>query len=147
MRILCRHGHYAFYPEGPRELGRLAENFSLDFLPERDYFTFAKLAGLETYSIKGKPYGNFLPATKTYQGLPWEVMRENGFVWSLALKTLVPKSTIVTVAKPSPLAWAWQSQTMFFQAGSLVSGERIVSFDGNLDDIRQIFTIRSMASE
>lgn len=147
MRVLCRHGHYAFYPADAAELARFGDFAGLTFVQERDYFTFEGLADLETFSIKGRPYGGFLPATKTYQGEPWEIMRENGFVWSLALEMLVPAASIVNVARPVPINWAWQNDTTLLQAGSLVSGQRVLSFDGELDDMRKTLWLRSMGNE
>lgn len=147
MRVLCRHGHYAFYPRDSAELARFSDWADIALVQERDYFTFDGLADLETFAIKGKPYGGFLPAIKTFCGEPWEIMRENSFVWNLALEMLVPAASIVNVSKPVPTNWCWQSDVTLFQAGSFFSGQKVLSFDGELDDIRKILLLRSMGND
>lgn len=95
MRIRCRHGFFTFHEEVLGEVSKFASNFELDLVPYEDAFTFENLADAEEYSLFGKPYLN-LPAIKTFEGTPWEILEENDFVYSLALNLIVPIQSIVT---------------------------------------------------
>ncbi len=130
MRILCRHGHYAFYPISSTEINRFCTKYGASMTREDDYYTFDELAGADRYSILAKPWLN-LPATKTYEGRhPWEVMRENEFVFSLATKLVVPKLSIVGVYDNPRSGYYWRAVTILPQAGYRdLTGQQILSFD------------------
>lgn len=134
MKIVCRHGHFALYPSGVREVQRFMRIFDLAIYAEEDYYTFEALQDLPRWSQLGLPYGD-LVAIQTYEGRrAWEVMRENQFVFSLGLETLAPLATVTqsvtlgqtldcTVA-PSPLV----------QPGAFVTpGVRLTGYTGELD--------------
>lgn len=134
MRILCRHGHFALYPERPGEPSNFARVFKAELVREGDYYTFAALAGLPRYSIVGKSYGA-RTATVTYEGRgPWDVLRQNGFVYSLAAKALVPNASIAVNISPVACGEYVLSQTPLLQPGSrLPNGQAILSYDALLD--------------
>ena len=130
MRIVCRHGHYAFYPLSTSELARFCTKYDAVLVPEEDYYTFEALQGAERYSLAAKPWLS-LPALVTYEGRhAWDVMRENDFVFSLALKTIVPKLSIVGVYNNPRSAYYWRAVTILPQAGYRdMSGQQILGFD------------------
>lgn len=131
MRIVCRHGHYAFYPYSSEEIARFCTKYEASLSLEGDYYTFDELVDLPRYSLAGLPYGGILPALETYEGrAAWDVMRENDFVFSLQLKTLVPKLSIIGVYDNPRSAYYWRSVTILPQAGYRdLSGQQILSFD------------------
>lgn len=130
MRVLCRHGHFAFYPRGSSDINRFAQSFGLELEREDDYFTFPKLIGAKDYSLTGKLYLN-LPALKTFHGKPWEVMKENDFVYSLALGLIVPKLTIVGLADITQKGFYYVCNTPLLQPGArTVLGRQILSYSG-----------------
>lgn len=65
----------------------------MSLVPYEEYFTFEKLINPPEYSIKA---GTYLGATclKTYSGKPWEIFKENGFVFNFITDQVVQKSTI-----------------------------------------------------
>jgi hypothetical protein len=129
MRILCRHGHYSFYPRTVSDIARFSSFYNQELVRVNDYYTFPFLKELESYSLKGLPYKN-LAATATYEGNPWEVMRENGFVYSLALKTLVPKASVNFVLNTPKTGFYFTSEIPMIQAGSLNAlGIQLLSYD------------------
>jgi hypothetical protein len=129
MRVLCRHGHYSFYPRTASDISRFASFYNQELVRVDDYYTFPFLKDLESYSLKGLAYKNLL-AGVTFEGKPWEVMRENAFVYSLALKTLVPKASINFVLNPPKTGFYFTSETPMIQAGSLNAlGIQLLSFD------------------
>lgn len=129
VRILCRHGHFSFYPKDAREISRFATLFSEELEREGDFYTFAFLKDAPNYSLQGKSYLG-LPATVTFEGLPWEVMRENGFVYNIALKTLVPKLTVVTPVFLDVVDDFYTTDNPIIQPGSIEpSGQQVLSYD------------------
>lgn len=139
MRVLCRHGHFAFYPVDADEVGRFTTYFGIELEQDRDFYTFPKLAGAPGYSLRVLPYLG-TPATATYAGEPWEVMRENGFVYSLQTKLLVPKLSIVSVVD-FPQTGYFFKVNGFVQPGSrTILGRQVLGYDGEF--VQSTFQLR-----
>ncbi len=142
MRVLCRHGHYAFYPRDREEIVRFVKLFSYPLVGENDYFTFEALAGLPRYSLVGVAYGG-LVATATYEGrgVP-EVLAANGFVYSVGLGILIPLDAVVqTVALKQTLNAALAPKP-FVQAGAVLDdgAGTLVGYSGELDlDFQKLY--------
>ncbi len=130
MRVLCRHGHFAFYPDNAEDVARYCRFFDIELVRSGDFYTFEALADLPRYSLQVKPFGG-LPAITTYEGRgPWEVMRENGFVYNVLLERLVPKLTIIGVLQAPRSDSYFISPTPLFQPGVRdSSGQQILSYD------------------
>lgn len=106
--------------------------FDLELVREDDYYTYPALKGLKRYSIVASPYGG-LPAVATYEGRhPWEVLRANDLVYSLALEALVPKASVQLLVKPVLVDDGYfVCETPMLQPGSRDAlGQQILSFDG-----------------
>lgn len=133
MRIVVRHGHFAFYSGFEGDIFRFCDYFSTNLVRENDYYTFPNLQGLPRYSIKGKKYGNFT-ASKNFEGpAPWDVMKANGIVYDVAGAALVPKANFAVRADPKLVEGFYLSATSILQPGALTkAGRRIVSYDGFL---------------
>lgn len=130
MRVLCRHGYFSFYPKRARDVARYARFFDQALVRVSDFYTFEALAELPRYSLTAKVFGN-LPALTTYEGRgPWDVMRENGFVYHIQSKLLVPKLTVIGVVQ-SPRSDSYGiSPAPLIQPGTRdASGEQILSYD------------------
>lgn len=129
MRILCRHGHFSFYPRDEVDISRFSDYFDEELVRVGDYYTFSFLEDVPDYSLIGKPFLG-LPATATFEGLPWHVMKENGYLYSLALKTIVPKASIVSVIKLELVEDFWTIDNPIIQPGSRNTlGQQIMSYD------------------
>ncbi len=137
MRILCRHGHYAFYPLNSAEISKFCEKYSTTLESEEDYYTFPELIGADRYSLAVKPWLGLLPATKTFEGRhAWDVMRAQEFVFSLQTNLIVPKLSIVGVYDNPLSTYYWRSTTILPQAGYRdLKGQQILSFDA-MHDVR-----------
>jgi len=135
VKVIARHGFIEYYPQKADDLQVFRRLFDVTLVAEKNYFTFEALAELPRYSIAGALYAG-LPALVTYEGRDAsEVMRENNFVYSMALKTLVPTVAIVgTIELPQTQNYA-MAKGPFVQPGSLlgVIGGRIVGYEGWLD--------------
>lgn len=130
MRVLCRHGHFAFYPRTAADISKFSNFFDVTLKRERDYYTFSGLYGAKNYSLALKPYLN-LPALKTYEGEPWEVMKENNFVYSLTLGLIVPKLAIISLVELPLIGFYYRAGGSLLQPGSRTKlGRQILSYSG-----------------
>jgi hypothetical protein len=130
MRVLCRHGHFAFYPRGASDIYRFAQSFDVELEREEDYFTFPTLKGAESYSLAGKPYLG-IPALETFEGKPWDVMKENGLVYDVQLGIVVPKTTIVGIADITQKGFFYVCNVPLLQPGArTILGRQILSYSG-----------------
>ncbi len=134
MRVLVRHGHFAFFPRGPSDIARFARIFDEELVRVGDYYTFEALSELPRYSLIANLFGN-LPAITTYEGRsPWEVMRENDFVYNVALGLLVPKLSIVSVMQAPRSDSYFISPTPLIQPGTRdSSGQQVLSYDADFN--------------
>ena len=134
MRVLCRSGHFAFYPRNASDLAQFSNYFDVTLKRERDYYTFEGLYGAESYSLTLKPYLN-LPALETFEGDPWDVMKENGFVYSLALGIIVPKLAIISIVEVPLVGFYFRAGGSLLQPGSrTLTGDLIMSYSGEFVD-------------
>lgn len=131
MRVLCRHGHFAFYPRRAGEVARFVNYFGQELVRENDYFTFPFLKGAPRHSLIGQPFLG-LPATVTYEGrAPWDVMRKNNVVYNFQLNLVVPKLSIVLPIDPPQTGYFFLAQSSLIQPGSRNAlGQQILSYDG-----------------
>lgn len=134
MRIVCRHGHFAFYPRKASDIQKFAESFDVELEREEDYFTFAGLIGAKDYSLQGLPYLG-VPATKTFQGKPWDVMKENALVYNVQLSLLVPKVSVVGIVDITQKGFFYVCNVPLLQAGArTILGRQILSYSGEFHE-------------
>lgn len=60
----------------------------LTVVPKEDYFIFSKFENAPEYSIAGKLYIDKM-ATVTYEGAPWEILKQNNLVYDFNKDALV----------------------------------------------------------
>ena len=133
MRIVVRHGYFSFYPRNAEELSRIQNIYDLELQRVQDFYTFARLVEAKDYSLIGAPYLN-LTANKTFEGKPWEVMRENSFVYHMETQLLLPKTSITTVIDLPLINHYYLVENALIQPGSrLRSGEQIISYDAEFE--------------
>lgn len=93
MTIKCLHGYFKFNETKMGEVSDFISLFELDLVSKNDYYTFPELASAPDYAIKG---GFYLGAivTKTFEGEPWDIMRENKLVYNFLTKRVVPLQSV-----------------------------------------------------
>lgn len=135
MRVLCRHGYYSFYPANEQDLARFMQLLNIKLQRRDDYYTFPALLTADRYSIAGLPYLTGVPAIETCERRhAWEVLKANGFVYSMALGVIVPAAAIISVVTLPKTSYYYLQQSKILQAGErLQTGEQILSFDGYFD--------------
>jgi len=117
MRIRCSHGYFFFWEEEVGEISRFASNYGLKIVPKDDYYTFESLVDAPTYSLENQDY---LGATAivTYEGNPWDVMRQNKLIYDFANDQVVPIDTIPVSAEAS------RAPFYFYTGGLLLPGSK-----------------------
>ncbi len=141
MRVVVRHGHFAFYPRDRDEVLHFRRKFGFMLFAEEDYFTFFSLLNLPKYSLIGSPYGLLgTPALLTFAGShAHEVMRANRFVYSMKTLTIVPAAAFAAFAINFSQSRDFiLSPKSFVQPGCLYSVDNIVrgfltGYTGDLD--------------
>lgn len=133
MRILCRHGHIAFYQSYAGEIARFMEFFGVELIREGEFYTFLKLAGAPKYSIAGMPYLG-LPAKVTFEGEPWEILKANGYVYQIATGLIVPKESILYTFTPEQTGYYYLWDGPLIQPGAWAEGNQVLSWDAMYDD-------------
>jgi hypothetical protein len=136
MRVLCRHGHFSFYPRQSGDINRFAQSFGVTLKREEDYYTFERLQGAPKYSLLGKLYIN-LPALTTFEGNPWDVMRENNFVYNVQLGLIVPKLSVLGLVELTQSGYFFMANVPLLQPGvRTILGRQIMSYSGEFYDDR-----------
>lgn len=134
MRVLCRHGHFSFYPKTPDDIGLFNRVFDVELEPDSDFWTFPFLVDAPRYSLTVKPWLG-VPAIATYEGRgPWEVMRENDFVYNISLGLVVPKLTIVQTVELPGSGYYFRAPAQLIQPGARDgSGQQVLSYDAEFE--------------
>jgi hypothetical protein len=138
MRLVVRHGHFAFFPDSASEIPLYVELFETPLVRENDYFTFPGLVGVPRWSIATLAYKN-LVANKTFEGrTPWDAMKANGFVATAGTGVLVPKSSITSQVNPPLAGYYFLAEIPLIQPGSRdATGRQILSYSGVFRQERQ----------
>lgn len=146
MKLIVRHGHYAFYPRYSKSVSVFNGVFRQELkLDPKGFYTFPRLLNLPDYALEAKPYGN-LPAIKTYEGEPWEIMREQGWVYNLTTEALAPITSISYSVKIEPATYAFIAFDVVPQAGGVnPTGLKLIDYEGELDlDAQNTLRIREL---
>ncbi len=148
MRVLVRHGHFAFYPKTPEDIARFCAFFDVVLEREEDFYTFPKLKDAPRYSLIGALWLT-LPATATYEGRnAWEIMRENGFVYSIELAAIVPKLSITQAIDPPASRYYFIAESPLIQPGSRNAlGQQVLSYDAEFDFGTKQLRVREIGYE
>lgn len=129
MRIRCLHGYFIFEEREPGEVSQFLSLYGLDLVPIPEGFTFSPLAEAPEHAIAGGLYLG-APVTKTFEGKPWEIMRENELVYSINLGAVVPIASIVSTVTISQAGYYFLAEGLI-QPGALTpDGDRVKDFSG-----------------
>lgn len=127
MKIKCLHGFFKFEETRLGELSKFVSRFGLELERCQDFFTFKPLAEAPDFSIKGLPYLG-ADTIATYEGNPWEIMRENELVYHFGKGKVVDISTI-TIRTPLANAGNYFISNGLILPGSLTEdGDRVTDY-------------------
>lgn len=127
MRINCVHGYFKFDEVTSGEMSDFMSAIGLTLKRKGDYFTFEDLVDAPDYSIVGQPYLTGT-ATKTFEGPPWEVMKENQLVYNFETGKLVPILTITNSALLDQSGNVLVSPGLIMPGALTDRGERVIDY-------------------
>lgn len=130
MRIRCVHGYFKFEEDFSGEIARFVNMYDMEIVStEEGYYTFPFLLDAEMYALAGKPYLGVV-ATKTYEGNPWEIMRENNLVYDPSRDIVVPIETITDSLVIEETDTYYISRGLIIPGSLSKLGERVTHFSG-----------------
>lgn len=132
MRVECEHGYFRFYPRFTSERFEFETIFRLPLTWVGSWYTFPLLSTAPEYSIQGGEYLG-ASATKTYEGKPWEIMRQNNLVYDIANAEVVPIQSISGNVELVTVGGAYLASRSLMQPGTLVSRQKVLSYEGRLE--------------
>ncbi len=98
MKIKCLHGYFLFDEDRAGELSDFMRVYGFDIVLENRHYTFSFLKDAPRYSILGGTYLG-APAIKTFEGEPWDIMRQNKLVYDFTLDAVIPIASVTQLIK------------------------------------------------
>jgi hypothetical protein len=130
MRVLCRSGHLAFFPNDASEVSRFMSIYKVNLVRVDNFYTFNGIASAKDYSLENHNYLN-LKASKTFEGNPWDVFKANNFVYDLTSNLLILKTAVKAKVELPLVGDYYLSPNPVLQPGSVFKGgSKIMSYDG-----------------
>lgn len=127
MLIKCIHGYFKIEESQAGEISRFMNLFPVTIVARGDHFTFKTLSTAPKHSIAGNRYLNAL-CTKTAEGEPWFVMRENGLVYDFEKDLVVPIQTITSRAVLVPGSNYFLSTGLILPGSITEDGTRVTDY-------------------
>jgi hypothetical protein len=134
MKVRCVHGYFFFEEDRTGQFSDFVNRFGLSILPNGDHFTFEALVGAPRYAIAGNTYLG-APATVTYEGEPWEIMRANQLIYNFETGLV---QSLLAVTQLTPL----RSTGRYFLANGLIlpgsltdEGSRVTDYSARYSDL------------
>lgn len=115
MRIKCLHGYYMFEESKAGQIADFLNLFGFQLISKDGYYTFSSLDSAPEFSIKGSTYLG-APCTKSFEGKPWEVMKQNGLVYDFVNDAVVALETIAYKIQ------LLETNSYFLSNGMIVAG-------------------------
>lgn len=127
MKLRCLHGFFKIEEVRLGELSRFISRFGLNIQPMQDFYTFEPLVGAPRFSIKGLPYLE-ADTIKTFEGNPWEVMRENELVYNFNTGKVVLLSTVDQQIQLQRAGNFWVSNGLILPGSLTEDGQRVTDY-------------------
>ena len=127
MKARCLHGFFIFEEVKSGQVSDFVSYSGLSIVPRGPYFTFEALQMAPSYSIEGKPYLG-IPATKTFEGEPWEVMEANGLVFDFLTNTLRPLLSVTQLVSIKTVGHRFVSNGLILPGSLTDEGKRVKDY-------------------
>jgi len=145
MKIRCIHGYFIFEEEASGEVSDFMSFFGVELVALENFYTFATLAEAKDYAIIGGMYLG-APVTKTYEGKPWEIMRENNLTYHFNNDLVQPIETITDTTDIQQSGSYFVARGLIIP-GALLNGTRIKSYSGFYIFDQQKFKYTEVSNE
>ncbi len=146
MEVKCLHGYFKFTEHEPGEVSRLMSLFNLDLSIQDDYYTFSTLVDSPKYSILGNEYLGAL-ATKTFEGEPWKVMKQNNLIYDFLNDVVVPTLTITQIVKIDLVDFYYLSDGLILPGSITDDGTRVTDYSAWFSFEEQTFKYSEVGFE
>ncbi len=127
MRIKCLHGYFIFKETRVGQISDFIRYSGLSLVPKLDYFTFETLEPCPEYTLSCKDFLG-AAATKTVEGKPWELFKENGVVYDFTKDILVPILSVAKVTEIRPAGEKLLSPGLILPGSVTVDGDRVMNY-------------------
>lgn len=129
LRIDCLHGYFKIIEENVGDVAHFLSRYGLQMVSKGSYFTFSFLENAPTYSIEGSTYLG-APATKTFSGEPWQVMKENELIYDFQRGLVRPIAQISQAINISQAGRYFVSNGLILPGSLDQDGNKIHSYSG-----------------
>jgi hypothetical protein len=128
MQINCLHGYFIFRENRAGEISDFMSLFSgLELVAKDDYFTFAALASSPDYSVEGATYLG-ATAIKTFEGKPWEVLKQNRLVYNFNSGAIIGIDTVTQRVEIASAANYFLSPGLILPGSVRTDGSRVTDY-------------------
>jgi len=127
VRITCTHGYFKFEESRLGQISDLMAIFEFELISVEDYFTFPLLAEAKDYSIIGADYLG-ATAIKTFEGKPWEVMRQNKLIYDFNLDAVMPINSISRSVELSSTSRYFIANGLILPGSVTEDGSRVTDY-------------------
>jgi hypothetical protein len=127
LKIRCLHGYFIFEETRSGEVSEFASLFKIDLVAKNNYFTFETLKDAPKYSLAGGTYLG-AAALKTFEGEPWEVMKENSLVYDFLNDELKQISSVTQRIELSTAANYYLANGLILPGSLMDGGSRVMDY-------------------
>ena len=141
MLIKCLHGFFLITETKVGQLSDFQSRFDLKLVRYGEHYTFEELADAPTYSIKGADFLGRV-ATKTFEGRPWEVFEENGFVFDFNRGLVVPLASVTQTTTIDLAGNRFVSPGLILPGSLTDDGDRVTDYSAwySRDTLRFLYS-------
>lgn len=129
MKVRCVHGYFFFEEQDYGEMSVFLSTTGFSLVPKDGYFTFPKLAIAPDFSLKGLAYVD-TAAPKTFEGKPWDVMKENGLVYDFVLGMVRPITAVTSLLSISAAQQYFYSDWLISPGARANAGRQVTGYTG-----------------
>ncbi len=116
-------------------MSRFCSRFGLEIERSGDHFTFADLVEAPDYSILGGLFLDMI-CTATFEGPPWEVMRENKLIYDFSKGLVVPLLSVAQLVSVAQAGHRWLAPGMILPGSVTDDGSRVTDYSAFYDPSR-----------
>lgn len=147
MRIRCLHGFFLFDEDRSGELSDFASLIDFDLVPYGPHgYTFDFLKNAPKHAIAGNTYLG-ANATTTFEGKPWEIMRENGLIYNFNKGLVEPIESVTKLVEITRAQNYYLSQGLILPGSLTVEGQRVTDYSARFSLDSQVFKYSEVVFE
>lgn len=127
MKLNCLHGYFIFNETKMAQVSDFMNYTGLPLVSKDDYFTFQGKDSVPEFSLKDAPFMGVI-ATKNFEGPPWELYEENGFVFNFLTGLMQPITSITQVCQIKAAGDYFVSNGLILPGSVTADGSRVKDY-------------------